>query len=63
MRIALGFLFLALLAFGCYPYTPAPCAANDLSCLPCTNPNSTDPTCPPWPNDDAKRADGGARDR
>jgi len=33
---------------------PKPCAPNDRSCLPCTNPWNTDPACAPFPTD-AKR--------
>jgi hypothetical protein len=59
MRIAIGFLFLALLAFACYPHGPTPCAPNDTSCLPCNDPASTNPTCIPFPSD-TRRPDGGA---
>lgn len=43
----------------CYPYDPPPCAANDRSCLPCTNPQNTDPSCPPFPSDAKRPTDGG----
>lgn len=32
----------------CYPKT---CAPNDRSCLPCSDPWSTNQTCPGWPTD------------
>lgn len=57
------FVVLVLMApvagyLACYPNDRPPCAPNDRSCLPCTNPQTTDPSCEPWITD-AKKPDAG----
>lgn len=61
-KIAALALILAGAAFvGCYPYTPAPCAVGDTSCLPCADTRSTASWCFS-PLTDLKSPDGGAAD-